>query len=503
MVKTLSVVTGKNLNHEHRCVPFFSQNLKPSSSEQKRTGSYTVAQHSYYYESRYKMNPPLSAYINFTIPSFLVALVLFQNIILANGATQSEVAIENYSFESGKSGWKGTGSVGSKYGFAAPSGVSYASLSPGQHLSQQNVITSIKEDSTYLVTFYARSMNPLGTEASSEAKVSFQLDNGGTKVEHSKAVTVDPSLPKGAASEVPNDDGGNVWFDGNYRLQASEVIMFQRKDKDPLKDLWYVSSELPEPANYAPGPIHTPQGLKSIYATAAANGKPVADGCVDACDDCEAEGDCATAVLPDGCLCEATIIPVHLTGTAPNYGFRIDPRGPVLKHSSMKPTNVFTSYFPSPGDAHLFYDDDTDRLWYVPLETQFCHFTLRTLKKFNPSCHRMVWGGWTLYVTELDPSTGRMLGDPEDVEVDNCINSNPSCATPVLSFAPSIREGGKGQIPDGWEGDEWSAASYVEGPALFKHGGYVSVEGSKVLSHHISLSTLFYRRVVVCLGILR
>ena len=103
----------------------------------------------------------------------------------------------------------------------------------------------------------------------------------------------------------------------------------------------------------------------------------------------------------------------------------------------------------------------------------------------------MVWGGWTLYVTELDPSTGRMLGDPEDVEVDNCINSKPSCATPVLSFAPSIREGGKGQIPDGWEGDEWSAASYVEGPALFKHGGYVSVEGSKVLSHHISLSTLF------------
>ena len=71
-----------------------------------------------------------------------------------------------------------------------------------------------------------------------------------------------------------------------------------------------------------------------------------------------------------------------------------------------------------------------------------------------------------------------MLGDPDDVEVDNCINSIPSCATPVLSFANSENEGGRGDIPDGWEGDQWSAASYVEGPALFKHDGYWYAMGS-------------------------
>lgn len=364
--------------------------------------------------------------------------------------SQAEVVrLENYSFEEGKAGWTGTGNVGNKYVFAATNGDAYAEMNPGEYL-YSGAVTSIGSDSTYTVTVYARSLNALGSDELSVGRVSLYADSVEIK---NTEVSLNPLVPKGAATNEPNDDGGNVWFDGDYRFQAAEVVMYQSKDDDPQTDEWMVAMEVPEPANYAPGPIQTPQGLKALYATAAADGQPVADGCVDFCDECEAKGNCSAAVLPDGCKCEATIIPVHMKGNAPGYSFEVDARGPILKHSAMKGSNVYTSYFPSPGDASLHYDDDTGRLW-------------------------MIWGGWTLFVTELDPATGRMLGDPDDVEVDNCINSIPSCATPVLSFANSENEGGRGDIPDGWEGDQWSAASYVEGPALFKHDGYWYAMGS-------------------------
>jgi len=326
------------------------------------------------------------------------------------------LSVLNESFEEGMKDWTGTGKVGNSYIFAAPHGDSYAEIKAGEYLQSSKHIAAIERNALYTVTLYVRSLNPLGLQSISTAKVTLSAEqanrnnqNNNLTISLEEIQVLNPSIPKGPAANEPNDDGGNVWFDGKYKLQGAEVIMYQNQNADPLSEEWLTSVEIPEPANYAPGPIHTPQGLRALYATAAGNGYPVSDQCAPVCDECEAENNCATVAVRNGCNCEATIIPVHLKGEAPYYSFEPDPRGPVLKHTAMKANNVYTSFFPSPGDAQLHYDDDTERLW-------------------------MIWGGWTMYVTELDPTTGRMIGDPDNVEVDDCIHSVPSCATPALSL---------------------------------------------------------------------
>ena len=303
-------------------------------------------------------------------------------------------------------------------------------------------VSTIEAGATYELTVFARSVVPAGSSATTRIRAKL----GSAEV----SLSLDPVAP---SPMLGNDDGGNVFFDGEYRLQASEHVMFQKKNRDPISDAWEVADEeLPPIANYAPGPIHTPQGLRALYGTGGSCARPdtqACDDCVDACDVCEAEGTCATTRdLPPDCNCKTAIIPVALTGEPPEYGF--DEGKPVLEHSSMLKRNAFTSFFPSPLDAHLFYDGDDDRLW-------------------------MSWGGWTIYATELDPTTGRLPGDPADVEVDNCM---PSCAAAILSFADSADTGGDAATPEGWEGDALSKASYVEGPALYKRDGFWYAFGS-------------------------
>ena len=93
-------------------------------------------------------------------------------------------------------------------------------------------------------------------------------------------------------------------------------------------------------------------------------------------------------------------------------------------------------------DPHVTYDETTGRLW-------------------------LAWGGGTLWVSELDPVTGMLLADPEDKEFD----SHPEYHTPVAL----------------WEGDAWSTG-WVEGPALYRHGGYWYLFGSYGnLSHNYTI----------------
>ena len=180
--------------------------------------------------------------------------------------------------------------------WAPPHGTRFATLL-GDATRISQTVSTIEAGATYELTVFARSVVPAGSSATTKIRAKL----GSAEV----SLSLDPVAP---TPKLGNDDGGNVFFDGAYRLQASEYVMFQTKDQDPISDAWEVADEeLPPIANYAPGPIHTPQGLRALYGTGGSCAQPdtqACDDCVDACDVCEAEGTCATTRdLPDGCAC--------------------------------------------------------------------------------------------------------------------------------------------------------------------------------------------------------
>jgi len=63
--------------------------------------------------------------------------------------------------------------------------------------------------------------------------------------------------------------------------------------------------------------------------------------------------------------------------------------------------------FPAPGDAHVYYDDSVrpGRLW-------------------------MTWGGWTMFISELDPATGGLIAAPRTSDIDQ---HPPGTHVPILS----------------------------------------------------------------------
>ena len=103
-------------------------------------------------------------------------------------------------------------------------------------------------------------------------------------------------------------------------------------------------------------------------------------------------------------------------------------------------------------DSHMFYDDDTKRLW-------------------------MTWGGHETFISELDPKTGMLCCTP------NCKDGAGVCASPkftthaagvhtkILSWSRDTNQTPKLAMDSAPFQGDGCGQEYMEGPALWKHEG--------------------------------
>ncbi len=178
--------------------------------------------------------------------------------------------------------------------YAPPEGNAFAVLREGARPTTQTLPHRIEAGKTYTLKVWARSVNPQCTEpdcAVPETLASLALTADGDPLSKGRLqVALNPPLKlEGAAGEYTNDDGANVWFDGKYRMQAGEFIFYQERHLDPIEDPWSAGQELPSPANYAPGQITTPEGLRALYTTTGPvdDEKNPKNSCLLYCDCCK------------------------------------------------------------------------------------------------------------------------------------------------------------------------------------------------------------------------
>lgn len=296
-------------------------------------------------------------------------------------------------------GWKGnSGEIHDNGFFSPPAGKNYAYQQGKGTWITQETDQLIRAGMTYILQLWSRSVNRSGNSAITLLQAGF-LDDG----EVVTTVEIDVSAPrlKGAAATEPNDDGANIWVDGDYRHQFNELHMYQPLSSNPVDDPWLavensgydrISGDL----GWAVGNVISGK-QKFIYGTLYQDRPPW--------------------------YSSLTITRV-LSEKPPDYQWS-DPEL-VLEHSG--------SEFPWVLDAHGYYDESTGRLW-------------------------MSWGGGICYVTEMDPTTGMIMGHPESKEFDD----QPQGMHTAVATWPETR--------DGWSGDQWSNA-WNEGPALYKRNGY-------------------------------
>jgi len=267
-----------------------------------------------------------------------------------SGGSGTPISITNPSFESGSTGWSGATTNNSEY-YASPDGENYATRSGGSGYTSQLTGHTIAAGETYELKVWARSINAKANSAATNAEVRFYY--GSTTI---TAFTRDvyPVALSGSPATIHNDDGGNVWIDGNYRMACAGEVFYQTVDKDPISDPWSHAGE--QGYDCGGAPIMTPEGFDAIMGCACASQDPVYS--------CQEFG--------------------AFTGSPPFYNH--SPAGDkVLSHDGDENPYVI--------DAHLYYDYATSRLW-------------------------MTWGGGVAYVSELDPSDGFLIDHPSNHEFD-------------------------------------------------------------------------------------
>jgi hypothetical protein len=208
---------------------------------------------------------------------------------------------------------------------------------------------------TYTFKMWARSINEAGNTARTVAEVRIKYDT--TTIVSSVLYVNAPQL-KGVAADRPNDDGANVWVDGEYRHQFADVHMYQPISYDPIDDPWLLiedsNYEKVKGLGWAVGNIIVGKN-KFIYGTRYRD-RP---------------GNFYSSI--------------PMIKALNNDGYKYTWSDPViiLSHTGTE--------FPWVEDPHCFYDEETGRLW-------------------------MAWGGGICYVSELDPKNGMLLFHPEEHE---------------------------------------------------------------------------------------
>ena len=326
------------------------------------------------------------------------AAVSAKNITVVNPSFElsgSDTGITDWSDIDGWSGSSDAGTGVERNEFYSPvNGDCYAFHKGGESYTYQETGHTIAAGETYTFKVWARSINKSKNDAPTIAEVWFC--HGSTTIT-SVTQNVNAVTLLGGPQNYNNDDGGNVWIDQGYRHEFAEKHFYQKVSDDPLTDPWETSSG---DENYrhgmAVGPIIIPSGLKAVYSCRYRD-----------------RGDKWSLI---------SFMTVDSGGTP---AYKWSNGDTVLSHAGDENPWVI--------DPHLFYDDDTGRLW-------------------------MCWGGGTVYVCEMDPTDGMLINHPEDKEFD----SHPEYHTAVATW-PETQEG--------WRGDEWSV-SWMEGGSLYKHNGY-------------------------------
>ncbi|MGB5895059.1 MAG: family 43 glycosylhydrolase, partial [Ignavibacteriaceae bacterium] len=234
----------------------------------------------------------------------------------------------------------------------------YAYQKGGGEYIYQETNHTITAGETYTFNIWARSINPPGVTAIITVEIRLYSDSNTI---NSVEANINVPQLKGAASTIPNDDGANVWIDGEYRHQFADVHMYQSLDDDPIEDSWLLVKdsdyEKLEGLGWAVGTIIV-KDQKYIYGTVYRD-------------------------IPGNFYSSLTLTKVIETN---GYQYTWTDPVTILEHDG--------SEFPWVLDAHCYYDNSTERLW-------------------------MAWGGGLCYISELDPNDGMLLSHPKDIEFDN------------------------------------------------------------------------------------
>lgn len=169
------------------------------------------------------------------------------------------IGIANPGFED-EGGWECLAREASEY-WAPADGHAYASAESGQMPIVQHTGHAIEPGRGYLLTVWARSLNPPGLAKPTPVEIAILAD--GVPV----VTTVhDVSPPRlvGDAQRVPNDDGANVWIDEGYWVEFSDKVMYQRVEDDPIADPWIALNDADYDVDMALGPVITPHGLRGV-----------------------------------------------------------------------------------------------------------------------------------------------------------------------------------------------------------------------------------------------
>jgi hypothetical protein len=283
--------------------------------------------------------------------------------------------IINPGFESDSSGWNNL-TRDNNESYAPVDGEWIAVHKGNGAYTYQETDQIIEAGKTYTFNLWARSINEPGITAATIAEA--RIYSGSTTFAISTKNVNAPQL-KGAAAEYANDDGANIWVDGEYRHQLNDKHMYQPISSDPIEDPWFIvddnNYEKIKRLGWAVGNVIAGEN-KYVYGTIYRD-------------------------RPENFYSSITMSKV-LSSYENDYIWS-DPIT-LISHSKTE--------FPWVEDPHCYYDESTERLW-------------------------MSWGGGVCYVSELDPQTGLFINNPPDPEFD----THPKDMHRAVATWPETREG--------------------------------------------------------------